>query len=103
MDEVRRWTTPNGPNYKNFHAETGGVEFFRFPFSAYMARLGKHTATVSGTSLQGKYHARVMEPDPHHPGSTNTLFYRDSPSQDYLFVWAVEKMKELESGTNTSP
>lgn len=96
--EVKRWTSRNDANYNNHHAEVGGVEFFRFPFQPYYARVGRFSAVVSSwpTLANRKYHATIYKPDPQRPGATLPVRWNQDMDQDALFVWAVDHMKELD-------
>jgi len=95
-EKVRRWTSPNDANHRNHHAEVGGVEFFRFPYSPYMARVGKFTAIVSRAYTTG-YYATVYRPDPAKVGGTIPVEHKADSEQDALFVWAAKTMKKLDA------
>ena len=93
--KVRRWTSPNDANHKNHHAEVDGVEFFRFPYSPFMGRVGRFTATVSDRTLGGVYHSTVFKPNPNKSGATIPIEHKSGTDQDSLFVWAAAQMKRL--------
>ena len=94
---VKRWTTPNDANHNNHHAEVGGVEFFRFPYSPYMGRVGQFTATVSGSiGVGGWYYAKVFRPNPNRVGDTILVHRERGTDQDEMFTWAAAQMKALD-------
>ena len=95
-EQVQRWTSPNDANHSNHHAKVGDVEFFRFPYSAYMGRVGQFTCTVSTRFSNGKYYATVFQPMPHRAGATLPVVRKNSESQDELFAWAAARMTELD-------